>query len=127
MALKKGYCISCNKNDETRRIFDVNPSVSYCHCPHCGKRYRPKVAIALYQKVIARYLRRAFFFLRNVGNPKRAYGIFAYVLELEPSNKAARMGRVLSLAYLSTIFSSLINDNSLTIVLLMSIASSICL
>ena len=101
--MKKGYCTNCNKNDETRRIFDVNPSTSYCYCPHCGKKYRPKVAINNYNRVISRYLRRAFFFLRNVGDARRSYGIFAYVLELEPSNSAARMGRVLSLSYLSTL------------------------
>ena len=103
MALKKGYCTNCNKNDETRRIFDVNPSASYCHCPHCGKKYRPKVAINNYNRVLARYLKRAFFFLRNVGDARRAYGIFAYILELEPSNSAARMGRLLSLSYLSSL------------------------
>ena len=101
--MKKGYCPNCNKNDETRRIFDVNPLTSYCHCPHCGKKYRPKVVINNYNRVIARYLRRAFFFLRNVGDARRSYGIFAYVLELEPSNSTARMGRVLSLSYLSSL------------------------
>ncbi len=103
MALKKGYCTNCNKNDETRRIFDVNPSTSYCHCPHCGKRYRPKVAINNYNRVLARYLKRASYFLRNVGDAKRAYGIYAYILELEFSNSAARMGRLLALSYLSSL------------------------
>ena len=103
MANKKGYCIKCNKNDEVRRIFDVNSDTRYCHCPHCGKRYRPKVAIHNYQRVISHYLKRANFYLRNVGEVKNAYFLFAYVMDLEPENKSAKLGRLLSLAYLSTL------------------------
>ena len=43
MAIKKGYCTNCNKHDESRRIFDVNSEARVCYCPHCGKKYRPKI------------------------------------------------------------------------------------
>lgn len=103
MSIKKGYCTNCNKNDEGRRIFDVNTDAKFCYCPHCGKKYTPKVAIHNYDRVISLYLKRGYYYLRNTGNPKTAYSIFAYVLELEHYNKTAKLGRLLSLAYLSTL------------------------
>lgn len=103
MSVKKGYCIHCNKHDEVRRIFDVNPDARNCHCPHCGHKYRPKIAIQNYERVISHYLRRANYYLKNTGNPKASYALFAYVLELDPNNKQAKLGRLLSLAYLSSL------------------------
>lgn len=103
MAMKRGYCTNCNKRDEVRRIFEVNSESRFCYCPHCGKKYRPKVAIFNYEKTIAKYNKRAKFFLKNIGQPLYAYNLFAYVLELEPYNKTAKLGRLLSLAYLSTL------------------------
>ncbi len=105
MAMKRGFCIStvCNKREEVRRIFDVNSETQYCYCPYCGKKYRPKVAIFNYEKRITKYNRKAKFFLMNVGQPLYAYNLFAYVLELESYNKTAKLGRLLSLAYLSTL------------------------
>ena len=99
----KGYCTSCNKDNEGRRIFDVNSDVRFCFCPHCGKKYRPKVAIANYNHVIYKYLRRARYFLCNAGEFQHAYNLYAYVLDLEPTNKVAKLGRLLSLAFLSTV------------------------
>ena len=103
MSMKKGYCTACKTKDETRRIFDVNSDAKYCFCPHCMKKYRPKVAIHNYERTINHYLRRANFFLKHAGEPKLAYNLFAYILELEPTNKSAKLGRMLSLAYLSTL------------------------
>ena len=103
MAMTKGYCTNCNKDNEARRIFDVNSDVKFCYCPHCGKKYRPRIAIHNYKRTIDRYLRRANFFLRNANETKDAYNLFAYVLELEPTNKSAKLGRLLSLGYLSTV------------------------
>ena len=101
--MAKGYCTNCNKDNEARRIFDVNSDAKVCYCPHCGKKYRPRVAIHNYKRVIDRYLKRANYFLRNVGETRDAYNLFAYVLELDPHNKHAKLGRLLSLAYLSTV------------------------
>ena len=101
--MKKGYCIYCNKHDEQRRIFDVNSDSRYCYCPHCGHKYRPRIAIFNYERVINKYLRHAYFYLKNAGEPLLAYNLFAYVLELEPTNKTAKLGRLLSLCYLSTL------------------------
>lgn len=103
MAMKRGYCTNCNKNDESRRIFELNPDVKFCFCPHCGKKYRPKVAIANYKRVIHRYNLRATYLLKNAGEFEEAYHLFAYVLELEAYNKTAKLGRLLSLAYLSSV------------------------
>ena len=103
MAMTKGYCTNCNKDNEARRIFDVNSDVKFCYCPHCGKKYRPRIAIHNYKRTIDKYLKRANFFLRNAGETRDAYNLFAYVLELEPTNKSAKLGRLLSLAYLSTV------------------------
>ena len=103
MAMTKGYCTNCNKDNEARRIFDVNSDVKFCYCPHCGKKYRPRIAIHNYKRTIDRYLRRANFFLRNANETRDAYNLFAYVLELEPTNVTAKLGRLLSLAYLSTL------------------------
>ena len=99
----KGYCTNCNKENEGRRIFDVNTDVRFCYCPHCGKKYRPKMAAANYNHVINKYLRRASFFMSNAGQFQNAYNLYAYVLELEPENKLAKLGRLLSLAFLSTV------------------------
>ena len=105
MAMKKGFCIGtgCNNREEVRRIFEVNSEAQFCYCPYCGKKYRPKVAIFNYEKRITRYNKKAKFFLLNVGQPLYAYNLFAYVLELEPENKTAKLGRLLSLAFLSTL------------------------
>ena len=99
----KGYCTNCNKENEARRIFDVNSDTRFCYCPHCGKKYRPKVAIANYQHTISKYLKKARFFLSNAGEVQYAYNLYAYVLELEPENRTAKLGRLLSLAFLSTV------------------------
>ena len=99
----KGYCTNCNKDNEGRRIFDVNSDTRFCYCPHCGKKYRPRVAIANYQRTITKYLRRARFFLSNAGEFQYAYNLYAYVLDLEPTNKTAKLGRLLSLGFLSTV------------------------
>ena len=103
MAMKKGYCTNCNSHDESRRIFDVNSEAKFCYCPHCGKKYRPRIAIFNYERTINKYLRKAYFFLKNVGETLLAYNLFAYVLELEPTNRTAKYGRLLSLAYLSNL------------------------
>ena len=103
MSMKKGYCPACKTKDEVRRIFDVNSEAKYCYCPRCMKKYRPKVAIHIYERTINHYLRRATFFLKNAGEPKLAYNLYAYVLELEPTNRSAKLGRMLSLAYISTL------------------------
>lgn len=103
MSMKKGYCTNCNKHDESRRIFDVNSETRFCYCPHCGKKYRPRIAIFNYERTINKYLRRANFYLKNAGETRLAYSLFAYVLELEPGNKSAKLGRLLSLCYLSTL------------------------
>lgn len=103
MPMMKGYCTNCNKDNEVRRIFDVNSDVRFCYCPHCGKKYRPKVAISNYTKRINHYLKRSYYYLKNVGDPLAAYNLFAYVMELEPKNKVAKLGRLSSLCYLSTV------------------------
>lgn len=100
--MKKGYCTNCNRDDEARRIFDVNSDARWCYCPHCGKKYRPSVVIENYKKTIDKYNRKAYFYLRNAGEYRLGYDLFAYVLELEPTNKTAKLGRLLSLANLST-------------------------
>ena len=103
MALKKAYCYHCNKHDEQRRIFDVNAEAKYCYCPHCGKKYFTKVAMSNYDHRISHYNKRARFFLRNVVESSYSYSLYGYVLELEPENLTAKLGRLLSLAYMSTL------------------------
>lgn len=103
MSMKRAYCPACKTRDESRRIFEVNSDAKFCYCPRCMKKYRPRVVIHHYERVIHHYLRRANFFLKNAGEPKLAYALFAYVLELEPTNKNAKLGRLLSLAYISTL------------------------
>ena len=105
MAMKRGFCLGtgCNNREEVRRIFEVNSEAQFCYCPYCGKKYRPKVAIFNYEKRITKYNKKAKFFLMNVGQPFYAYNLFAYVLELEPYNVTAKLGRLLSLAFLSTL------------------------
>ena len=102
MAMKKGYCTNCNRDDEVRRIFDVNSDARWCYCPHCGKKYKPSVVIENYKKTIDKYNRKAYFYLRHAGEYRLGYDLFAYVLELEPTNRTAKLGRLLSLANLST-------------------------
>ena len=101
--MKKGYCTACKTHDEARRIFEVNSETKYCYCPRCLKKYRPRVAIHNYERTIKHYIHRANYFLKNTGEAKLAYNLFAYTLELEPSNRSAKLGRMLSLAYISTL------------------------
>lgn len=110
MAMKKGYCTNCNKHDESRRIFEVNSEAKFCYCPHCGKKYRPRIAILNYERTISKYLRKAYFYLKNVGETLLAYNLFAYVLELEPNNRTAKYGRLLSLCYLSNLRRNRFNE-----------------
>lgn len=98
----KGYCTNCNREDEYRRIFDLNSDARWCYCPHCGKKYRPSVVINNYKMVLDKYNKKAYFYLRHAGEYLLGYNLFAYVLELEPKNKTAKLGRLLSLANLST-------------------------
>ena len=55
-----------------------------------------------YKKTIDKYNRKAYFYLRHAGEYRLGYDLFAYVLELEPTNRTAKLGRLLSLANLST-------------------------
>ena len=112
MAMKRGFCTGtgCNNREEVRRIFEVNSEAQFCYCPYCGKKYRPKVAIFNYEKRITKYNKKAKFFLMNVGEPLYAYNLFAYVLELESWNRTAKLGRLLSLAYLSTLRRNRFNE-----------------
>ena len=101
--MKRGYCTSCNIPDESKRIFEVNSESEVCFCPHCLKKYKPSQAINNYNRLIKKHLNQANYLLKNANEIAKAYSLFAYVLELENNNRLAMMGRILSLAYLSTL------------------------
>ncbi len=114
MGLKKGYCVYCDAQDKREHIIDVNPDAKVFFCPKCLHPLDPKDAIREYQKYIAKLLSKADLTLNRYSEFYNAYQSFAYILEIEPNNFKARIGRVISLLYLSKVRTSQIT-NALTI------------
>ena len=103
MATKNGVCPRCQFNRLERRIFPVNPDASTVFCPFCMRELNPTEAIESYNEIISNMLEKADGSLLVACDPVLAYRQYAAVLEVEPSNSRALLGRILCLIYTSRI------------------------
>lgn len=103
MATKKGLCPYCVTHRVERRIFPVNPEASTCFCPTCMKEVEPKVAIDGYRALIDSMLLKADNSLFVTCDPTLAYSQYADVIELEPKEAHALLGRILCLIYMGKV------------------------
>ena len=103
MATKNGVCPYCEITRLQNRLFPVNPEASTVYCPHCMREINPKQAIDLYNEIIDKMVEKADNSLFVAVDPVLAYQQYADVLEVEPENSKALLGRILCLIYTSTI------------------------
>lgn len=100
MATRKGLCPYCDKERKYHHVFPVNPEASTCFCPLCLKEMVPVLAIDNYTKLINAMLDKADNTLFVACDPSTAYQQYADVLEFEPNDAHALVGRVLCLVYM---------------------------
>ena len=103
MATQKGLCPYCQTKRFDRRVFMVNPEASTCFCPVCMKEVEPKVAIKGYTDHILKLLAVADDTLFVTCDPVLAYQQYASVIELEPREARALLGRILCLIYMGKV------------------------
>ncbi len=103
MATKNGVCPYCQFNRLQNRIFPVNPEASTAFCPSCMREISPKAAIDLYASIIDKMVAKADSSLFVACDPVTAYQEYADVLEVEPANSKALLGRILCLIYTSKV------------------------
>ena len=103
MATKNGVCPHCQFNRLERRIFPVNPEASTVFCPFCMRELNPTEAINSYNEIIEKMLKKADSTLLVACDPVLAYHEYADILEVEPNNSRALLGRILCLIYTSRI------------------------
>ena len=114
MATKNGVCPYCQINRLQNRIFPVNPEASTVFCPSCMREIEPKKAIELYSSIIEKMVNKADSTLFVACDPVKAYQEYAEVLEVEPLNSRALLGRILCLIYTSKVRQSyLVEANEL--------------
>lgn len=100
MGTKKGLCPYCQTKRIDHRIFPVNPEASTCFCPACMKEMEPKQAIDNYNNFVQSMLSKADNTLFVACDPSLAYQQYADVLEYEPNEAHALIGRILCLIYM---------------------------
>lgn len=110
MATKKGLCPYCIQHRVERRIFPVNPEASTCYCPTCMKEMEPKVAIDGYRDLLDKMLLKADNSLFVTCDPTLAYSEYASVIEIEPKEAHALLGRILCLIYMGRVRKSYLSE-----------------
>lgn len=110
MATKNGVCPYCNFSRLENRVFPVNPEASTVFCPFCMRELSPKKSIGLYNDIIEKMLAKADNSLFVACDPAIAYKQYADVLEVEPYNSRALLGRILCLIYTSKVRRSYLVD-----------------
>ena len=110
MATKKGLCPYCQPARVERRIFPVNPEASTCFCPLCMKEIEPKIAIEGYRALLDKMLLKADNSLFVTCDPTLAYSEYAEVIELEPKEAHALLGRILCLIYMGKVRKSYLSE-----------------
>ncbi len=103
MGLKKGYCPYCKVNDNRDRVIEVNPEAKIFYCPNCLHALDPRAAVDDYNNFVTRLVVRADSTLKRFSEFSSAYQQYADILEVEPNNLDARIGRIIALLYLSSI------------------------
>ena len=107
----KAYCSYCPKEvGEKDRIFEYNKDTIYLTCPNCGKQLNPIEAHHAYLSFIRRQVHKGDNYLDFYGKYEKAYKQYAYVLSIEDSSIEAGLGRLLALAYLSTLRKAYFNE-----------------
>ena len=100
----KAYCTYCPKDiGDKERIFEYNKDTNFLVCPNCGKQLNPIEAHHAYLLFIRKQIHKADNYLDFYGQYNKAYQQYAYVISIEDESIEARLGRILSLAYLSTL------------------------
>ncbi len=110
MATKNGLCTYCQFTRIENHIFPVNPEASTVYCPFCMRELNPKDAIGLYQSIIVKMVNKADNSLFVACDPVLAYQQYADVLEIEPDNSKALLGRILCLIYTSKVRQAYLNE-----------------
>ena len=107
----KGYCSYCPKDvSDKDRIFEFNQDTNLLICPNCGKELNPVEAHHAYLSFLRKQVHKGDNYLDFYGKYQRAYQQYAYVISIEENSVEARFGRLLSLAYLSTVRKAYFND-----------------
>lgn len=112
MATKNGLCPYCQFTRIENHIFPVNPEASVAYCPFCMREINPKQSIGLYQTYITKMVDKADNSLLVACDPVLAYQQYANVLEVEPDNSKALLGRILCLIYTSKVRQSYLSECS---------------
>lgn len=100
----KAYCAYCPKDvGEKERIFEYNKDTTFLVCPNCGKQLNPIEAHHAYLSFLRKQVHKADNYLDFYGQYLKAYQQYAYVISIENESVEARLGRILSLSYLSTL------------------------
>ena len=110
MASKRGLCPYCHTLRVDRRIFLVNPEASTCFCPTCMREMDPKLAIDGYKEYIDNQLEIADRTLFVTCDPVLAYQEYANIIELEPKEAHALLGRILCLIYMGKVRKSYLKE-----------------
>lgn len=116
MAIKKGFCKYCKTSDLKQRIFTVNSEAEVCYCPNCMHQMTPKEAIDAFDDFINEKIELAKNYLYKYSEFKKAYELFAEVLDYSPDNPKALLGRILSLFTLSTVRKSQITNANILLI-----------
>lgn len=110
MATQKGLCPYCQGKRFERRVFQVNPEAKTCFCPTCMKEMAPKLAIDGYNDHIKKLLEIADNTLFVTCDPVLAYQQYADVIELEPKEPHALLGRITCLVYMGKVRKTYLNE-----------------
>ncbi|MGM9873648.1 MAG: hypothetical protein ACI31G_01840 [Bacilli bacterium] len=114
MAIKQGYCIYCDTDDDKSRIFSLNSEATVCYCPNCLHEQKPVEAMDAYKKFITKKLDSADYYLFKLNEFANAYQAYAEILEIIPNYYKPLFGRMYSLLLMSTVRSSqILNTNIL--------------
>lgn len=100
----KAYCTYCPSDvGDKERIFEYNKDTNFLVCPNCGQQLNPIEAHHAYLSFLRKQIHKADNYLDFYGRYNKAYQQYAYVVSIEDESVEARLGRIHSLAYLSTL------------------------
>ncbi len=105
------YCRHCRKGlSEKAHIFDVKNETEKVVCPNCGYELNFFDAKRDYDSLISHYLKLANNNLNYRFQFLSAYQTYAHILDIEPDNIDAIVGRMIALLYLSTVRKAYFKD-----------------
>lgn len=113
MAIKQGYCIYCDTDDDNSRIFTLNSEATICFCPNCLHEQTPKDAINAYKDFIEKKLNKADYYLFKLNEFSNAYHSYAEIIEITKGYYKPLFGRMYSLLLMSSVRSSQITNTNI--------------